>query len=116
MSEIGQLQAKEKAATFFAEVEKAELGSVFFVMSSNVGRAMESGDIIENELRVLADSNPTIQIIDINNLKDVEAASGDMSKKYIITNIQPSGHMGFKLGPQMQEAYADLGSDIEVYH
>ncbi|MBS3053512.1 hypothetical protein A3A67_00190 [Candidatus Peribacteria bacterium RIFCSPLOWO2_01_FULL_51_18] len=113
LSERGKEQAKEKAKALLEEVQQSEAGTIFFVIPSNVGRAKETREIIETELRQLAASDSDIAFIDVHEAEQLAAAKGNFTKRYIITGIQPSRALGLHLGTQMQKTYLDLRSDIK---
>jgi len=95
LSEVGIEQAKEKAKELLGEIKASPDGSVFYAMSSNVGRAVETRDVIETELKNLAQEEQGIEFISIQDVEKIKQIKGDKSKKYIITDIQPSTALGF---------------------
>jgi broad specificity phosphatase PhoE len=95
LSEVGVGQAKEKARELLDEIKTSPNGSIFYIMSSNVGRAIETRDIIENELKILAQEEQGIEFISVQDIKRIKQVKGDKSKKYIITDIQPTTALGF---------------------
>lgn len=113
LSEKGKNQAKEKAKALLVEIRQSEAGTIFFVMPSNVGRAKETRDIIETELRQLAASDSEVAFIDVNDIAQLEAVKGNFTKRYIITGIQPSRALGLHFETKMQKTYEDLRSDIK---
>jgi hypothetical protein len=95
LSEAGIGQAKEKAGKLLDEIKNAPDGAVFYAMSSNVGRAVETRNVIEEELKDLARGNQEIEFISVHDVEKIEQAKGDKSRKYVITDIQPSAALGF---------------------
>lgn len=95
LSEVGIEQSKIKARELFEEIKASPDGSVFYAMSSNVGRAVETRDIIESELRILAEGEQGVEFISVQDIEKIKQAKGDKGKKYIITGLQPSTALGF---------------------
>lgn len=65
LSETGIEQAKVKARELLEEIKASPDGSVFYAMPSNVGRAVETRDVIESELRTLAEGEQGIEFISV---------------------------------------------------
>ena len=95
LSEVGIEQSKIKARELLKEIKESPDGSVFYAMSSNVGRAVETRDVIETKLRILAEGEQDIEFISVQDVKKINQAKDDKSKKYIITGLQPSTALGF---------------------
>ncbi len=98
LSERGEEQAREKAAELLLEIEAAPPGAVFYIMPSIVGRAKATRNIIESTLEQLVRDKGTedIVFISVHEVEKIKAAKDDFSKKYVITDIQPSTPLGFK--------------------
>ncbi|OGH64364.1 MAG: hypothetical protein A2821_03265 [Candidatus Magasanikbacteria bacterium RIFCSPHIGHO2_01_FULL_41_23] len=95
LSEVGIEQSKIKAQELLEEIKAAPDGSVFYAMSSNVGRAIETRDVIESELITLAENEQGIEFISVQDVEKIKQAKGDKTKKYVITGLQPSTALGF---------------------
>lgn len=95
LSEAGIEQSKIKARDLLEEIEASPEGSVFYAMPSNIGRAIETRDVIETELKTAAQNIQGIEFISVQDIERIKQAKGDKSKKYVITGIQPSTVLGF---------------------
>jgi ElaB/YqjD/DUF883 family membrane-anchored ribosome-binding protein len=97
LSKAGIEQSKIKAQELLEEIKASPDGSVFYAMSSNVGRAVETRDVIESELKTLAEGeqDQDIEFISVQDVEKIKQAKGDKSKKYVIMGIQPSTALGF---------------------
>lgn len=98
LSEAGVEQTKAKAKEFLDEIERAPEGTVFYIMPSIVGRAVATRDILESELNNLAQEQKSenIEFISVKNTERIGEVKGDMSRKYVITELPPSALLGFK--------------------
>lgn len=111
LSENGEEQAREKAKSLLVEIEAAPNGSVFFIMPSIVGRAKMTRDIIESTLEQLIHEKKAedIVFISIKDIEKIKEAKDDFGKKFIITDLQPSTPLGFKIDkPVYSPVYTSL--------
>ena len=95
LSDAGREQAREKAQELFGQIREADPGTVVYVTSSSVGRAAETGQEIETELRNLCHGISKIEFIDVHDEEEIKRAKNEPSKKFVITGIQPSSLIGF---------------------
>lgn len=95
LSERGREHAREKARELLKEIERLPDGAVVFLTPSNVGRAVETRDIIVAELKELCKEEPGVEFISVHDAERIKQAKGDFSKKYIITEVQPTRALGF---------------------
>lgn len=95
LSELGVEQAREKAAELWQEIQEAPPGTVFYTMSSNVGRAVQTRNTIEQVLKELATGSPDVSVLSVHDVQDPKGDQRDMSKKYLVTDTQPQRALGF---------------------
>lgn len=95
LSAEGIEQARGKAGELLTEIEAAEPGMVFYVIPSNVGRAIETRRLIEDELRSLCADRPDIAFVDVKDAGGIAEAKSDPSRKYVVTELAPSRLLGF---------------------
>lgn len=97
LSELGVQQAREKAESFFKEIQEASPGSIIYSISSNIGRAVKTKEIIEARLKELAEEtkDESVEFIDVHDLEAIQRAKENPDKKYVITNLQPSTGIGY---------------------
>ena len=118
LSEKGREQAREKAKSYYREIQESEPGTVFYLIPSIVERAVETRNLIEEELRQQAQGNSEIEFISVQDLERIKQSQGDITKKYVITELQPSTPIGFKDSTEYMPAWnrhAKLFNKEEYY-
>ncbi len=95
LSEVGVEQAKQKAQEILDLIDKMPKGAVLNIIPSNVGRAVETRNVIEQELNELCQGRDDIELISVQDIPRIEAAKDNFDKKYVITEIQPQKLLGF---------------------
>lgn len=95
LSARGIEQAIEKAHELAAEIENSLNGTVFYLLPSNVGRAVATRDTIETELQELLAEDKKVAMVDVHDLKALHLAKEDHEGKYVVKSLQPSSLLGF---------------------
>ena len=95
LSAKGVEQAKEKAGAMLEEIDNAPDGTVTYIMTSNVGRAVATRDNIEASLRDRTQDREDIDFISVQDKEAIERVKADPSKKIVVTELQPTMALGF---------------------
>ncbi len=95
LSELGIEQAREKAHEWYERIKEAELGTVVYILPSNVGRAQETRNTVEAELRELCRGDSDIEFISVQNAERIAEVKDDFSRKYVVTDMVPTTALGF---------------------
>lgn len=105
LSEAGIERAKKKAEALFEEIRQSPPGTVLYLMPSNIGRAIETRNVMEQQLIELAQTDDSIEFISVHDAEKIKEAAGRMDKKYVITEIQPSLALGFNKDKKYIEGF-----------
>ncbi|MCB9805960.1 hypothetical protein H6775_02240 [Candidatus Nomurabacteria bacterium] len=100
LSELGQEQARNKGDEYFQRFVESPPGTLFFILPSNVSRAIDTGKGIEDRLRELIVDHSDMHVLSIQE-DDWEQRVNELPEdKFIITDLH--GTRQFGLGKDMQ--------------
>lgn len=95
LSVKGEAEAAKKAEEIAGVVREAPSGTIFAIVPSNIGRAQQTGDIMETRLREIL-AQEAVDFVDVHDRAGLEAAKHEPGRTLVITATQPQTMLGFK--------------------
>lgn len=96
LSEQGREEARKQAIRYYEEVQKSPPGTVFFIVPSNVERAQETRDAIQEKINDLARDNDSITFVSVQDKEKIDSLQDEFNKRIIVLDIAPQTAIGFK--------------------
>lgn len=112
LSEEGREAAAERGRQKFEEIRDAEPGTVFYMITSNVGRAAETRNAAEGEVVRLAESEDDIHVASVQDRERILELANDDQAKIIVTEVGPTTGIGFSERDPSEEAF---GRYMDLY-
>ncbi len=95
LSAKGIEQAREKAGMMLEEIDEAPEGTVTYIMTSNVGRAVATRDAIEASLKDRTQGREDIEFVSVQDIEGIKRIKDEPTKKVVVTELQPTTALGF---------------------
>lgn len=106
---------EREALDIYGDIMRHPLGSVFYVMPSNVERALDTRTHLEQSLKtIVRDSNETsIEFIDYSDEVAMTNAINNSSKRWVVTNIPDVPGLGIADGKDVGETWNSMQRDLK---
>ncbi|MEK7613521.1 MAG: hypothetical protein AAB439_01430 [Patescibacteria group bacterium] len=107
---------EDEARDTYADIMRHPLGSVFYVMPSNVERALDTRSHLEKALKELArDANEdSVEFIDYADEEMMASAVHNPSKRWVVTNVPDVPGLGLTTGNNVAEVWNEAQEDLRV--
>ncbi len=109
LSAVGRENAKKKSLDYYKEIKESPEGTVFFMVTSNIERAIDTRSAIEEGIEALIKEEDNIEVILVKDVEKVELAKKNEESKYVVKDSYPNSLLG--LG-----AFKEDNHDLLLFH
>lgn len=121
LSEVGKVAVQEKAQDLFLEIDSLPDGSVIFFSTSLTDRAVQTRDLMEEEVKKLISNNANYAIVDVGEFSSKNYEESGLKKKieenptikFFITGINPTSLLSIKSKGMKEDRGVEQVVDVQ---